>query len=274
MEFCEQSLSKRLKCGPSHGSLPEAYIRSFISNIIPTLGRLHNMGYAHLDIKSDNILISQKRRIDPMESFVGVTPLVKTRSDDGSRFSDRFSTSPRSTFSNANYLLADFGLCTKISEADSHFDVIVGDKAYMPMEVIRRALDPSFSVDLTKVDIFSFGLILLQLMSGIDIPVQEPQWSLLRTKEYVTGLIGCTNYSSKLKELAIRCLSPEPAERPSTAQILAGLVDKTQFLAKSLEIREEVRINKRVELLQTTRASSPLKRNCSLNFMASIPYNS
>ena len=263
-----------MKSGISHDPLPESYIRSFISNIIPTLGRLHNMGFAHLDIKPDNILISHKRKLVPMESFVGVQPLVITRSDDGSRISNGFSTSPRSVFSNANYLLSDFGLCTKITEADSHFDVIVGDKAYMPWEAIHRAFDQSFSIDLMKVDIFSFGLILLQLMTGIDVPVQEPQWSLLRTKEYVVGLIGCTDYSTKLKDLAIRCLSPEPAERPSTAQILAGLVDKSAFLKKSLEIREEVRINKRIELLQSTRASSPLKRNCSLNFMASIPYNS
>lgn len=268
MEHCEQSMARQLEKQKNQGQVAEGVIRSFICNIVPTLGRLHNMGYAHMDIKPENILLSQKRRFDAFEggyqpfSHGNTTPRETVKTSDG------FSTSPKSSLASSNYLLADFGLCTKIIDSNFLFDVQEGDKAYLPLEMLRGALCQSSMIDLTKVDIFAFGLVLLQLMTGVDIPTKEADWNELRTRERILKLVRPTSYSSRIKELVVRCLSPEPAERPSTSQILASLVDKREFLAKSLDAREELRLCKRIDQLNSTRASSPLKRDCCYHVLA------
>lgn len=255
MEFCEQSLSTWIGSLSLKGSIPESLIRTFINNVIPTLGRLHNMGYAHMDIKPDNVLISKKRKLDTKNGLLEQA-VLNPKSIDGGWISEGSSTSPRSLLQNWNYLLSDFGLCSKISDNESLFDIVEGDKAYMPLEVFRKALEPTNIIDLTKVDIFSIGLILLQMMTAIDIPAQGSLWSSLRTKEGVAKVVEKTAYSEKLKELVTRCLSPEPGERPSSSQILASMIDKTEVLNKTLENREESRLSNRLTRLRTTGASS------------------
>jgi serine/threonine protein kinase len=255
MEFCEESLSKWILSFSCKGPMPESVIGTFISNIILTVDRLHNMGYAHMDIKPDNILISKKKRLDTKNGLLEQA-INNPKSISSDRTSEGSSTSPRSLLSNLNYLLSDFGLCSKISHDESNFDIVEGDKAYMPLEVFSRALEPTNIIDLRKVDIFSIGLIVLQLMTAIEIPAQGPLWSSLRTKEGVAKLVENTAYSDKLKELVIRCLSPDPSERPLSWQIQASMKDKSEALTKAFESREESRLKNRLTRLRSSGASS------------------
>lgn len=256
MQFCDKDLLTKMKEISKHKVLPEACILSFINQIVPTIGRLHNLGYAHMDIKPENILINQKgtfsldcdnRDYYSQSINTGIEGLPETGS----------STSPRSSFRCANYLLSDFGLCTKINVSNSsNFNIEEGDKRYMPMEVYNALLDPSYSVDLAKIDIFSFGLILLQLMTGIDIPEQGSAWRAVRTTEYVSGLVDNLQYSARLRILVKKCLSHDPAERPSTSSIIAEFISKRDVINRNMEKREETRISRRTLLINSDKISS------------------
>lgn len=59
MGLCEGNLAKKLKQVQSLGSIfSEGEINNFISQITPTLSRLHNLGYAHMDLKPGKRLIT------------------------------------------------------------------------------------------------------------------------------------------------------------------------------------------------------------------------
>ena len=58
MELCDSNLSMKLKQNKSKGmGFSEPEITNFIAQIIPAMSRLHNLGFAHMDIKPGNSLI-------------------------------------------------------------------------------------------------------------------------------------------------------------------------------------------------------------------------
>lgn len=190
-------------------------------------------------------MLNHKTSFSTRNTFLNAFQPVQSElsADDNKENKGNSSASPRNTLNNSSYLLSDFGICAKLSNSD--YDVIEGDRAYLPPEILDINLGNPEAKDLIKVDIFAFGLILLQMMTGIDLPTQGAGWHLLRKSNQAAKLLEGLNYSQKLKTLVCRCLSPIPAERPSPSQILANSLIRRDFLDKIVERRENGRLARR-----------------------------
>lgn len=76
---------------------------------------------------------------------------------------DSMDTCPMSTL---EFLLADFGLATAIPTENTTFELLVGDNAYMPLETLEEGYSDINEMDFKKIDIFSIGLVMFEMMTG------------------------------------------------------------------------------------------------------------
>ncbi len=126
--------------------LDEEIVWRFMVEIATGLQCIHEAGLVHLDIKPQNILIS----------CAGVLKI------------------------------GDFGQTTPASKVDASnvdrmwlgdADGVEGDNRYMAKELLRNTpLDQS-------ADMFSFGLVMLEIAAGFDLPAEGDDWHVLRQGE-------------------------------------------------------------------------------------------
>jgi len=113
-----------------------------------------------------------------------------------------------------NYLLADFGISSKIRRTltkSMGAQASTGTMAYMPPE--------KFSADKQIIkagDIFSLGVTMYELLTG-DLPFGDNGGLTLKAGAEVPNLPE--NFSPELNRLLIRCMAKEPWERPTAEQL-------------------------------------------------------
>ncbi|MCX6279544.1 MAG: bifunctional serine/threonine-protein kinase/formylglycine-generating enzyme family protein [Bacteroidetes bacterium] len=158
------------------GEMNEQELARFMQQASSALNYLHNQDppIIHQDIKPDNFLI------------------------DG----------------NGNYLLADFGISSKIRRTltkSMGAQASTGTLAYMPPE--------KFSADKQIIkagDVFSLGVTMYELLTG-DLPFGDNGGLTLKAGAEVPNLPG--NFSPELNSLLRSCMSKEPWERPTAEQL-------------------------------------------------------
>jgi hypothetical protein len=111
-------------------------------------------------------------------------------------------------------LIADFG-AARSSEVDSTPDGVCGTIQYASPEQLEEL------VPTTKTDVFSFGLVVYEVVVGRAVfPLNESPFSIIRKlrsgyvppiPDYIFGWVG---------SLIVQCLSADPAARPSFEDIL------------------------------------------------------
>lgn len=157
----------------------------------------------------------------------------------------------------STYLLADFGICSKIIQSNTSYDILEGDKAYMPLEVFHYSGETNKPLDLCKVDVFSFGMILLQMMTGIDAPKTDAEWRSIRSRDFAISVLKGTSYSEKLKGVVCSCMDPVASQRPTFASILSEIKEKKDYLQVYSLKRETARLEKRLIELKNASIALP-----------------
>ncbi|MCX6278423.1 MAG: serine/threonine-protein kinase [Bacteroidetes bacterium] len=158
------------------GEVSEKELARFMHQAASALNYLHNQDppIIHQDIKPDNFLI------------------------DG----------------NGNYLLADFGISSKIRRTltkSMGSQVSTGTLAYMPPE--------KFSADKQIIkagDIFSLGVTMYELLTG-DLPFGDHGGMVMLTGAQVPNLPP--SFNPELNTLLKHCMAKEPWERPTAGQL-------------------------------------------------------
>ena len=110
------------------------------------------------------------------------------------------------------YKLGDFGLAKSLSNPKN---VEEGDPRYMAKEL----LDWGNCDDLSKADIFSFGLTMYELLSGIKLPANGPLWHDLRNGRAPARLDYLHSFVESMME-------PDYRIRPSAARLLRQIDQK------------------------------------------------
>lgn len=130
---------------------------------------LHKRNIIHLDLKPENIFISDEN-------------ILK---------------------------IGDFGLST--SEGVSPSLHSEGDKYYMAPEVLEGLYSKA-------ADIFSLGLIILELAADIELPSNGDSWQNLRHGDY--SELSLDDTSDMLNQLIKEMTHPVPESRPSVEKVL------------------------------------------------------
>ncbi|KAJ8623024.1 hypothetical protein MRB53_031553 [Persea americana] len=109
------------------------------------------------------------------------------------------------------YKLGDFG-CARL--INGSLPIEEGDARYMPLEILNDKFE-----HLDKVDIFSLGVAIYELLKGSPLPESGPQFMNLREGK-ISLLPG---HSMQLQNLLKVMLDPDPVRRPTAQQLVENL---------------------------------------------------
>ncbi|KAK6937405.1 Protein kinase domain [Dillenia turbinata] len=124
---------------------------------------------------------------------------------------------------NGIYKLGDFGCATLL---DGSLPIEEGDARYMPQEILNEKYD-----HLDKVDIFSLGAAIYELIRGLPLPGSGPQVSNLRDGK-LPLLPSC---SLQLQNLVKAMVDPDPTRRPSAKDLVENpIFDRVRKIGKIL----------------------------------------
>ncbi|KAJ1947581.1 mitosis inhibitor protein kinase swe1 [Kickxella alabastrina] len=184
-ELCEQgSLADYLDMWMSReGSLPEARVWAILAHAASAIGRLHDAGIAHLDVKPANFLL-------------------------GAGFG-----SPGGEQHEGWLKLADFGHAARLPYEKMAW-VDEGDREYMAPEVLHGRYTAA-------ADVFSLGMMMLEITAEINLPHNGVDWQKLREGLFDDPMFHNLPYSKDLQETIKRMLHPDSRKRPGLRAVLA-----------------------------------------------------
>ncbi|KAK1354132.1 Cyclin-dependent kinase WEE1 [Heracleum sosnowskyi] len=109
---------------------------------------------------------------------------------------------------NGKYRLGDFGCATLL---DTSLPIEEGDARYMPQEILNEKYD-----HLDKVDIFSLGATIYELVRGSTLPESGPHFLHLREGK----LPLLPGHSVQFQNLLKGMMDPDPVRRPSAKEVV------------------------------------------------------
>lgn len=125
--------------------------------------------------------------------------------------------------------LGDFGLLLDTRDLKNDkvvsFDPSEGDSKYVAMEVLRQEI-------YTKAaDIFSFGLLMMETLSDVNLPKAGPLWELLRLGREPTCYHN-RRVSTTLRSLIRKMMKVDYKSRPQIGDILQHVLVRTVLTAR------------------------------------------
>lgn len=118
--------------------------------------------------------------------------------------------------------IGDFGLSMRVGTI--HDPDSEGDKYYMAPETLDGIYDK-------PADIFSLGLLILELATDVQLPSQGSSWQNLRHGDYSD--LSFDDTSESLKALIKLMTDPDPSRRPTIAQVLYEVERSVSKLSES-----------------------------------------
>ncbi|GLD99359.1 hypothetical protein PINS_up008078 [Pythium insidiosum] len=107
--------------------------------------------------------------------------------------------------------LGDFGVASKTPSSSTHKADLEGDARYMPKELLSSTeRHPS-------ADIFSLGIMLIEMATNLALPQSGEQWHAIR-QSVLPPLPS--QYSAELLEIVSQMVHPEPSCRPTASSLL------------------------------------------------------
>jgi hypothetical protein len=195
MEFMPWTLDEVIARTPAFGSTRrgETYIAYVLAQVVAGLAALHDVGVIHRDIKSYSIRLGFSGEVKISMCFTFL-PHEK-----------RLTLFSSANFASA-YVIKD--------RHDLPFDLI-GDPYWMAPEVIKeRPYD-------TKVDIWSLGIMLIEMLEGRPPYSHEQPWRAMSlvTANGTPALAEPEKYTWELKNFGAHCLCLNVHSRASTEEL-------------------------------------------------------
>ncbi|GMH04476.1 hypothetical protein Nepgr_006315 [Nepenthes gracilis] len=171
----------------------------------------------------------------------GFGPVYKGKLRDGQEVAvKRLSKTSSQGFEELKTEISDFGLARMFhkSEHEANTDRIVGTYGYVPPEYVKQGL---YS---TKYDVYSFGVLLLQIISGKRnnclyginenlnlLEYAYELWKDDRGMEFIDPALDDSSSRFKLMrclQIALLCVQEKQEDRPSMLQVSTMLTNETE----------------------------------------------
>ncbi|KAJ2689560.1 mitosis inhibitor protein kinase swe1 [Coemansia spiralis] len=179
--------------------LPEHFAWSVLVHAADGLSRLHERDIAHLDVKPANFLL-------------------------GPRFGE-----PGAERHDGWLKLADFGHAVSLPPTPETW-VDEGDREYLAPEMLSGVYS-------TAADVFSLGMMMLEIVGDVVLPANGPDWHNLRVACFDDPAFTRLPYSSHLLDTIKQMLHPDHARRPTLSDVLTTA--RCALYASSIATEEE-----------------------------------
>ncbi|KAL7424508.1 mitosis inhibitor protein kinase swe1 [Cryptotrichosporon argae] len=168
--------------------LDEGRVWKIVRELSDGLNHIHSAGVIHFDIKPANVLISAT----------------------GSLKIADFGLATRWPRVSPQAIIAGSGL-GGTAPAESERLEREGDRVYMPPEMLR-------GVFVQAADIFSFGLVILEVSTNICVPDGGAPWHAIREDDF--SVVDLSPLSPALTDLIVKCMAADPERRPTITHIV------------------------------------------------------
>ncbi|MBX6385867.1 MAG: serine/threonine protein kinase [Microbispora sp.] len=114
--------------------------------------------------------------------------------------------------------LLDFGIAAFIGESDDQLVADFGTPPYVAPERLKgTTADPA-------VDVYALGVLLFEMLTG-SLPYPEKTWEAIEAarRDGPPPVPEARGLPQEVADLCRRCLSPDPADRPSARAVAAAL---------------------------------------------------
>ncbi|WWC72255.1 uncharacterized protein I206_106217 [Kwoniella pini CBS 10737] len=181
--------------------LDEGRVWKIIRELSDGINHIHSNGVIHFDIKPANILISSTGSLK-IGDFGLATRYPRI--------------SPSEIFEGSGLGPGNTSLST-LGKGYGEKLEREGDRVYMPPEMLRGMF-------VMAADIFSFGLVILEVSTNICVPDGGSPWQALRSDDF--SVVDLTPLSPALTDLITNCMKSIPEARPTVQQIIQHPVIK------------------------------------------------
>ena len=182
MEYCPMNLHEFVQSSRANNTIDLDFLVNIAQQISCALKHLHSKDLFHLDIKPENILVSASNN-DTHQNDSGLGQTLK---------------------------LGDFGQARLKSQL---VDGVEGDCQYMAPELLNNINSVNGAADM-----FSLGLLLLEICSDIQLPKAGDVWQQLRSGSVLPYI---TRYENTIISTLIQSLlQPNPRDRPTADHVV------------------------------------------------------
>ncbi|KAI8639129.1 kinase-like domain-containing protein [Parasitella parasitica] len=157
-----------------------------------------------------------------------------------------------------NLKIGDFGISVQ-TPVDMRWVKGEGDRRYMAPDLLRENFDK-------PADIFSLGLILLELATGVVLPGTGESWEMLRLGDFSQQKSALSKLSLEMSEMIEWLLTTEAKERPTVKDIMSHpSFTHVQSKQQGLETSPFLRYTLEHANVESQTLSSRLNHNLSMS---------
>jgi serine/threonine protein kinase/PAS domain-containing protein len=198
------------------GALGDGVIFSYLDQTLRGLAYLHGRGIVHSDVKTANILVTDKGKVK-LTDFGTATLLTQAQTTNPAPTQDLSDAVPN--------LLHDKNGNSGGSGGSGNKNTVVGTLLWMAPELVRGESQAS-----KASDVWSLGCAIIEMITA-EFPWNEYDFE---SEEHIANLLKYTTEPPEvpdtknrlIAEMARKCLQLDPAKRPTCQELLQMLADQ------------------------------------------------
>lgn len=189
---------------------PESGLWPLIRDLLQALNHIHSNGFIHMDVKPENIMYD----LTVVNPATGQTNICLKVGDFGTM--RHIDAKPGDIDEGDKKCVSQQSLALSYLVWLTFFFFFLGFTRYVAKELLHWTSAPT-----PKADMFSLGILILEMATNLDVPNGDAPYDLLRVPN-LSAVPNFNSLSKRLQKLILSLLNADPNKRPSAASLLTG----------------------------------------------------